>query len=711
MLNAECRSRAASSARRDPYEESLQTAALRSRARSRNVGRTSGRYEPTVVPLTAHLPASARAAAPAESIAVLLVDDDEQYAGFVRQVFADMPAVGVTIDHVRRLGDVLRRLNERPASVVLLDVNLPDGNGLEWLLDNRSCLHAAVIVLTSDPDCELQEHIGALAQDFLVKFQVQPEHLVRAVRYAADRERAWQELNQSREYFQSLIEQARDLITVVQDDGRILYQSPASGPVLGYTPSLLVGRRLAELVADDNRPPLEALLAGLFDGSVETAKGEFQVRHADGSVRVLDLVASRIRSGDGGRRAVVNSRDVTDRRQAEDTLRSRDEQLRQVMKIEAIGRLAGGIAHDFSNVLTVITGACERLQDQIEAGGLSSRSGPDVETILSNCARAASMTRQLLAFSRKQTLSPQPIDLGRLVADSGRMLGPLIGEHIQLSLHVDPDVDPVEADPVQMEQVLLNLAINARDAMPQGGVLSLRVATTVVTERFALSHPPILPGRYVLLEVQDTGCGMTAATRARAFEPFFSTKGLDGTGLGLSTVYGIVKQSGGYIWITSAPGAGTTFTIHMPPTARRPVDGQPPRPSAARASSRATILLSEDDPDVRRMLTMLLGAAGHTVIAAENPDDAVARAAAHGGTIDLLLTDVVMPGGTGRDLARRMQSVRPGLRVLFISGYPEYGSSSSTTHVLEPGVPFLAKPFTRDVLIRRIDEVLGRSTP
>ena len=660
-----------------------------------------------MVPLTAHLPVPVRAAGSADPIAVLLVDDDEQYATFVCEVFAASRAVPVAVDHVRRLADVLPRLTESPASVILLDVNLPDGNGLEWLLAHHARLQAAVIVLTGNPDCELQEHIGTLAQDFLIKYQVQPEHLVRAVRYAADRERAWQQLNQSREYFQSLIEQARDLITVVQEDGRIVYQSPASASVLGHAPSALVGRRFAELVIEDNRPPLEALLAALFDGSMETARGEFRLRHADGSERVIDLVASRIGSAGGERRAVVNSRDVTERRQAEDTLRSRDEQLRQVMKIEAIGRLAGGIAHDVSNVLTVITGACERLQDQIDGGGLSPHSASDVETILNNCARAASMTRQLLAFSRKQTLSPQPIDLGRLVADSGRMLGPLIGEHIELRMSVEPGVHPVEADPVQMEQVLLNLAINARDAMPQGGVLTLRVANTLVTERFALSHPPILPGRYVLLEVQDTGCGMTAATRARAFEPFFTTKGLDGTGLGLSTVYGIVKQSGGYIWISSHPGAGTTFTIHMPPTDRRPVDRTTSRQAASRASARATILVTEDDSDVRQMLSMLLEAAGHTVLSAANPDAAVARAAAHQGPIDLLLTDVVMPGGTGPDLARRMLAHRPDLRVLYISGYPEYGAASSTAHVLEPGVPFLAKPFTRDALIRRIDELLS----
>jgi hypothetical protein len=657
--------------------------------------------------LTEHLtPAVPTAAHARHPISVLLVDDDEQYAGFVRSVFEETATLDIQLRHVRRLSDVLPRLAEEPASVVLLDVNLPDGDGLAWLLRNRPTLQAAVIVLTADPDYGLQEDAVAVAQDFLVKFQVQPEHLVRAVRYAADRERAWQALVQSRQYFQSLIEQARDLITVVDDRGNILYQSPASAAMLGRPPDTLVGMRLVELVRADQAGPLESLLASLFAGGAETARGEFEVAHADGSLRILDMAASRIPSGDDGRKAVVNSRDVTERRRAEETVRARDEQLRQVMKIEAIGRLAGGIAHDFSNVLTVITGACERLQDRIAAGGLPAKAGGEVETILNNCGRAASLTRQLLAFSRKQTLSPQPLDLGTLVGNSGRLLRPLIGEHIELETEIEAELHAVEADPVQVEQVLMNLAINARDAMPEGGVLSLRVANTVVTEQFAADHPPIVPGRYVLLEVQDTGCGMTDETQARAFEPFFSTKGLDGTGLGLSTVYGIVKQSGGYIWISSNPGAGTTFTIHMPPTSAVPVPTEPPRPSTPHASQPATILLTEDDPDVRQMLAMLLQSSGHTVLTAENPESALACAAAFDGHIDLLLTDVVMPGGTGRDLARRIVVARPDLRILYISGYPEYGATSTWGHVLEPGVPFLAKPFTRDVLIQKINEML-----
>jgi PAS domain S-box-containing protein len=485
----------------------------------------------------------------------------------------------------------------------------------------------------------------------------------------------------------------------------IVYQSPASRAMLGLDAAYWVGRSLGEMVVPGDRGRLDALLARLFSGESESVSGEFGSRHSDGSLRTLDIVSSRIASVGESRRAVCNARDVTEKRLAEEALRARDEQLRQVMKMEAIGRLAGGIAHDFSNVLTVITGACERLQDSVASSMPSA--GADVSTILNNCRRAASLTRQLLAFSRQQTLSPQPLNLGQLVANSGRLLRPLIGEHIELRMEIAADAYAIEADPVQIEQVLLNLAINARDAMPSGGSLLLRVANTRVSEEFARSHPPIVAGNYVLLEVQDTGCGMSPGTKARAFDPFFTTKGLDGTGLGLSTVYGIVKQSGGFIWISSEPGQGTTFTIHMPPTLAIPVATETPQPAARRATQHATILLTEDDPDVRHMLATLLNTAGHTVIEAENPERAIESASTYRGHIDLLLTDVVMPGGTGRDLARKMASIKPDLRVLYISGYPEYGGSAESGSVLEPGVPFLAKPFTRDVLIQKINEMLG----
>ena len=656
--------------------------------------------------LTEHLTPAVSSDYTRYQISVLLVDDDDQYAAFVRSVFEETTSLVVDLLHVRGLRDILPTLQSRTFSVVLLDVNLPDGNGLMWLQHHHDRLEAAVVVLTGNPDYSQHEEIAESAQDFIVKSDIQPDQLVRAVRYAADRERSRQQLVKSREYYQSLIEQARDLITVVDEHGVIVYQSPASRTMLGLEPSFWVERPLGDMVIGADRDRLDGMLRQLFSGAAESVSGEFESRHADGSMRLLDIVASRIAPVGKSQRAVCNARDVSERRRAEEALRARDEQLRQALKMEAIGRLAGGIAHDFSNVLTVISGACERLQDGIAANLPSS--GAEVGAILNNCRRAASLTRQLLAFSRQQTLSPQPLHLGQLVASSSRLLTPLIGEHIDLRMEIAPDVYPVEADPVQIEQVLLNLAINARDAMPSGGALVLRVANTTVTEDFARRHPPIVPGDYVVLEVQDTGCGMTPGTKARAFDPFFTTKGLDGTGLGLSTVYGIVKQSGGYIWISSEPGVGTTFTIHMPPTSAAPLPPEPPQAPAGRATQQATILLTEDDPDVRHMLAAMLHTVGHTVIEAENPERAIETASVYSGHIDLLLTDVVMPGGTGRDLARRMAEIKPDLRVLYISGYPdpEYGGSSPSGSVLEPGVPFLAKPFSRDVLIRKINDML-----
>jgi two-component system cell cycle sensor histidine kinase/response regulator CckA len=635
-------------------------------------------------------------------VSVLIVDDDERYVSFVSQAFETNTDSRIQLIHVRRLSEIWHVLRATAISVVLLDVELPDGNGLEWLRQNRSRLESAVIVLTGHAEYNREAELD-VAQDFMVKWEVEPAHLVRAVRYAADRERVRQQLLRSREYFQSLIDQARDLITVVDEQGVIVYQSPACTVMLGLPPDAFVGRPLLDFVELHDAPRVRHLLAASFAGGETPPAGEFNIRHADGTFRTVETVASRIAAPGETRRVVLNSRDVTERRRAAETLRQRDQQLRQAQKMEAVGRLAGGIAHDFSNVLTVITGASERLRD---LQGPSSAARHDIDTILKNCQRAASLTRQLLAFSRQQTLAPRPIDLGSLVKNTGQLLTQLIGEHIRLSIDVAPDVRPIEADPVQMEQVLMNLAINARDAMPAGGSLRVLVRNMDVSEDFARTHAPMPLGPFVHLMVSDTGCGMTAETKAHAFEPFFTTKDpVHGTGLGLSTVYGIIKQSGGYVYIDSEQGVGTTFDVYMQPT-WRPVVEEPPRHHRHGPVRAATILLTEDEDDVRELLTDVLEAQGYSVVAANGPDDAYAAASKYTKPIDLLLTDVVMPGGTGPDLARRLTAVRPGLKILFISGYPEHGSSANGS-VLDAGVPFLQKPFTRDLLLEKVREILG----
>src|SRR6185295_2812975 len=323
---------------------------------------------------------------------------------------------------------------------------------------------------------------------------------------------------------------------------------------------------------------------GVFTGDEHMPIGEFTLHHVDGSVRDIEVVASRIAPEDGMQRVVLNSRDVTERKRAEDAVKARDEQLMQAKKMEAVGRLAGGIAHDFSNVLTVVTQACERLKDRILAGEASTT---EIDMILRNTERAASLTRRLQAFSRQQVLAPRPLHLGKLVQSASELLEQFIGEDIHLSIEIAEDLRPVEADPVQIQQVLMNLAINARDAMPSGGWLRFRAWNRTVDDFFAESHPPMKAGDYVLLEVSDTGHGMDPETKARAFEPFFTTKDIARAGgLGLATVYGIIKQSGGYIWIDSVPGHGTSFSLYLPPTDQQPVEIEPKRPPKKRASAR-----------------------------------------------------------------------------------------------------------------------------
>jgi PAS domain S-box-containing protein len=643
-----------------------------------------------------------------DAVPILIADDDQGYVHFLRRILADAKGQQFDVAHVTHLSRILPMLRAHKAAVLLLDIHLPDGNGLEWLEAHRAEVEAAVVVMTGHIEFDVAEDIAPGAQDFLLKNQVDRYQLVRAILYAAERQRTQQELIRSREYFQSLIENARDLITVVDERGWVLYQSPASALVLGLAPEQMVHRHVWDFVADsDDVQRMRSVLAAAFQGDVERSVGEFDVRHANGTTRTLDIVASRIPSEEGTRRAVLNSRDITERRHALEALRLRDAQLRQAQKMEAVGRLAGGIAHDFSNVLTVIISASERLYDRV--GDRRDALG-DIESILRNSERAASLTRQLLAFSRQQTLAAQPLDLGQLLRRAGRLLKRLIGEDIVLAIDFPDEVIAIEADPTQIDQVLMNLAINARDAMPEGGSLRLAIRRISVDAEFARTHPPMPPGEYVLLEVEDSGTGMTAETAAHAFEPFFTTKHPSkGTGLGLSTVYGIVKQSGGYIWIDTQPGHGTRFSIFLPPTSAAPVPTDIPKRRVVEDRTPATILLAEDEDEVRSLLRDVLEMHGHKVLEANGPAQGVEVANAHSGPIDLLLTDVVMPGGTGRDLAREIVARRPDTKVLYMSGYPDAGGSPQG--VLEPGVPFLSKPFTRDVLLAKVHELLSSPTP
>ena len=379
-----------------------------------------------------------------------------------------------------------------------------------------------------------------------------------------------------------------------------------------------------------------------------------------------------------------------------------EKQFLQSQKMEAIGQLTGGIAHDFNNMLTVIIGYSELMLQRLKADD-PLRS--EVEQVKEAGVRASLLTRQLLAFSRKQVLQPRVLDLNAVLTNMDRMLQRLIDENIDLVTMPSPGLGRVHADPGQIEQIIMNLAVNARDAMPQGGKLTIETANVELDDAYAREHVSVKPGPYVMLAVSDTGCGMDAETQARIFEPFFTTKEPGkGTGLGLSTVYGIVKQSGGDIWVYSEPGRGTTFKIYLPWVEGAVETVEPGVAPARDARGSETILLVEDDMGIRRLVRQVLAERGYWVLEAIHGTHAIQISEQHTVPIHLLVTDVVMPGMSGRELAEHLKPSRPNMKVLFMSGYTD----KAIVHhgELDPGTAFLQKPFTPDALARKVREVL-----
>jgi PAS domain S-box-containing protein len=507
-------------------------------------------------------------------------------------------------------------------------------------------------------------------------------------------------LRRSEINFRSLVTNAPYGICRCDSSGILLSANPAMISMLGLgSEDDLVGRSIAGLYADSQ----QWFTVADRLGSLQPFQGlAAEWRRKDDTLKSVRLSGRAIRGERNTLFFELFAEDITEHRDLE-------EQLRQSQKMEAIGRLAGGIAHDFNNLLMVISGYCEFLLERV---GTDAKLRGPAQEIANAANRATSLTRQLLAFSRKQMLAPKVIDLNNVVTENLKMLDRLIGEDIDLVMIPGTGLGAVKADPGQIEQVIMNLAVNARDAMPYGGKLKIETSNITLDERYARFHAPLRPGEYVMLRISDTGMGMDTETQTHIFEPFFTTKGPRGTGLGLSMVYGIIKQSGGFIWVDSAEGKGSRFEILLPrvsAAAELSYVETYQAEASVRPQEHETILLVEDEGNLRYLARQYLEQQGYVVLEAAEGDSALQLSSSHKGPIHLLLTDVVMPGMNGRELATQVTRARPEMKVLYMSGYTENAIGHNGT--LDSGIVLLQKPFTLPDLKAKVRELLDSPLP
>ena len=547
--------------------------------------------------------------------------------------------------------------------------------------------------------------LGVLALNGRAPFDFDPEARELLESFVAQAARAirnaqlYEEARGTRDFLRSIAEHSPAGIVTTDVQGRITYWSPRSEELLGYRSDEVLGRPVAELQRG-GREAARALMRRLrVEDRIREHEAEILARDGRWVECRFSLALLRDSAGSTiGTLAILE--DTSERKRLE-------AQLRQAQKMEAVGRLAGGIAHDFNNLLAVIMGHSDLIRSVLKKGDALAH---DVEQIRRASERAATLTRQLLAFSRRQFLQPQVIDVNTLVGNLATMLHRLIGEDIQLELRLDADAGRVSADPGQLEQVVMNLTVNARDAMPQGGRLTLETAPASLDQSFVAAHPGSSAGAHVRLSIHDTGCGMGPDVLSHLFEPFFTTKEPGrGTGLGLSTVYGIVKQHRGYIDVTSEPGRGSSFEVYLPRIEARPTPARAGPRERLRPGGRETVLFVEDEVALRDLMHRVLAKGGYTVLAAGDGVEALAMVEAHPGPIDLVVTDVIMPRMSGPDLAVRLRARDPGIRLLYVSGYTADQLRSQTD--LGADATLLPKPFTSDGLLRKVRELLDRPRP
>lgn len=521
--------------------------------------------------------------------------------------------------------------------------------------------------------------------------------MVGAAQDITDQKAAQKIVKRSERRLQTIINAEPACVKLVSHDGLLLDMNRAGLDVIGAeTFAHIAGRAVIEFVHPADRERYHEMHVAVSNGTPQ--RQEFRIVGFNGVERWVDSHSVpfdvSVNAAHTPSAVLSVTTDVTERKRLED-------QLRLGHKMEAIGLLAGGVAHDFNNLLTSMGGYTELVLDTFDAN--DPRRG-DLTEVQKAVKRAAELTRQLLAFGRRQVLQTRVLDMNALVADVHKLLRRTIPEHITLTLDLDAVLEPVRADPGQLEQVVLNLALNAADAMPEGGQLRFTTSVVDVDARFAKRRSPMTPGRYIQLLVRDTGQGMSLETQARIFEPFFTTKAQGkGTGLGLATVYGIVKQSGGFIWVTSEEGKGTTFEIYFPAVNEAIEQPSSAAPQTPLVGGTETIVLAEDDGGVRRFAGQLLRRYGYTVLEARDGDEAISTAHEHASDIHLLVTDLVMPGLSGRCLAVRLRAMRPNIRVLYSSGYSEHITQPAGA---EEALPLLPKPYPPAALLRKVREIL-----
>jgi two-component system, cell cycle sensor histidine kinase and response regulator CckA len=637
-----------------------------------------------------------------KSVRAVAIAGDSSYLDDITVTWSETPAghgpIGTAIRN--RAPSAFQNIEENPNFQLWRDAALKRGYASVCalpLITNDQVLGAIGIYSgASDAfDSEEVRLLSELATDLAFGISVlraHQEHLRAEAALAASEER-----------FKRLLQNSNDIIATLDED---FNYSSVGGPVenlLGWNPQELVGTSCTSSIHPEDIASAEVNFFQALKTPGAVRQLEYRVRHKQGRWIYLEAVGTNCLNDEVVRGIVLNIRDISARKSGEIERQHLQNQLQQAMKMEAVGRLAGGIAHDFNNLLTIIHGNVELAKLALDQGNTVLQ---NLDEVMRATQSAASLTRQLLSFSRRQIIEPRSVDLNQLVANLQKMLVRLIGEDIALQTQLEQGLEPVLIDPGQFEQVLVNLVVNARDAMPKGGRLAIETASVILTPEVCERHPDLRPGPFVRLTVTDSGLGMSEEVRLRLFEPFFTTKPKGkGTGLGLATIFGAVNQAGGAIEVESELDAGSTFRIYLPRSAEPVEQAASASPMKSIPTGHETVLLVEDDTTVRELASRMLLRLGYRTLVAMNGAEARALADGHEGVIDLLMTDIVMPDVNGKELAADILTRRPHLRVLYVSGYTEHTAFQTNTG--NKPAHFISKPFSMQALARKIREVLG----